>query len=50
VQECIREKIRAPQLPIKSLQQRQQAILKIADEIVKRQREFCMKGQRFSGR
>ena len=40
----IREKIRAGKFLIKSLHQRQQTILNIALEIVKRQREFFEKG------
>ena len=40
----IREKIRAGKFLIKSLQQRQQTILNIGNEIVKRQREFMEKG------
>jgi RNA polymerase sigma-54 factor len=40
----IREKIRAGKFLIKSLHQRQQTILNIAIEIVKRQREFMEKG------
>jgi RNA polymerase sigma-54 factor len=44
VREYIREKIRAGKFLIKSLQQRQQTILNIAREIVKRQREFMEKG------
>ena len=40
----IREKIRAGKFLIKSLDQRQQTIKKIAEEIVKRQREFMEKG------
>ena len=42
--EYIREKIRAGKFLIKSLQQRQQTILNIGNEIVKRQREFMEKG------
>jgi RNA polymerase sigma-54 factor len=42
--EYIREKIRAGKFLIKSLQQRQQTILNIGKEIVKRQREFMDKG------
>src|SRR5260221_3349473 len=42
--EYIREKVRAGKFLIKSLQQRQQTILNIAKEIVKRQREFFDKG------
>jgi RNA polymerase sigma-54 factor len=44
VREYIREKIRAGKFLIKSLHQRQQTILNIANEIVKRQREFMEKG------
>jgi RNA polymerase sigma-54 factor len=44
VRDYIREKIRAGKFLIKSLQQRQQTILNIAKEIVKRQREFFDKG------
>jgi RNA polymerase sigma-54 factor len=44
VREYIREKIRAGKFLIKSLHQRQQTILNIAKEIVKRQREFMEKG------
>lgn len=44
VREYIREKIRAGKFLIKSLHQRQQTILNIAKEIVKRQREFLDKG------
>jgi RNA polymerase sigma-54 factor len=44
VREYIREKIRAGKFLIKSLQQRQQTILNIGREIVKRQREFMEKG------
>ena len=40
----IREKIRAGKFLIKSIDQRQQTILNIAKEIVKRQREFMEKG------
>ncbi len=40
----IREKIRAGKFLIKSLHQRQQTILNIGNEIVKRQREFMEKG------
>lgn len=43
----IREKIRAGKFLIKSLHQRQQTILNIANEIVKRQREFLEKGVAF---
>ncbi|MGO8767012.1 MAG: RNA polymerase factor sigma-54 [Limisphaerales bacterium] len=44
VKSYIREKIRAGKFLIKSLHQRQQTILNIAKEIVKRQREFMEKG------
>jgi RNA polymerase sigma-54 factor len=44
VRNYIREKIRAGKFLIKSLHQRQQTILNIAKEIVKRQREFMEKG------
>jgi RNA polymerase sigma-54 factor len=44
VRNYIREKIRAGKFLIKSLHQRQQTILNIAKEIVKRQREFMDKG------
>ena len=44
VREYIREKIRAGKFLIKSLHQRQQTILNIANEIVKRQRDFMEKG------
>src|SRR5438552_948901 len=47
VREYIREKIRAGKFLIKSLHQRQQTILNIAREIVKRQREFMEKGVAF---
>src|SRR5260221_1868882 len=47
VRDYIREKIRAGKFLIKSLQQRQQTILNIAKEIVKRQREFLDKGIAF---
>ncbi len=47
VREYIREKIRAGKFLIKSLHQRQQTILNIANEIVKRQREFLDKGIAF---
>ena len=46
VREYIREKIRAGKFLIKSLQQRQQTILNIGKEIVKRQREFMERGRR----
>src|SRR5437763_2203453 len=44
VRNYIREKIRAGKFLIKSLHQRQQTILNIAREIVRRQREFMEKG------
>jgi RNA polymerase sigma-54 factor len=44
VREYIRDKIRAGKFLIKSLHQRQQTILNIAREIVKRQREFMEHG------
>ena len=44
VKNYIREKIRAGKFLIKSLHQRQQTILNIAKEIVKRQRDFFEKG------
>jgi len=44
VRNYIREKIRAGKFLIKSLHQRQQTILNIANEIVRRQREFMDKG------
>jgi RNA polymerase sigma-54 factor len=44
VREYIREKIRAGKFLIKSLHQRQQTILNIAKEIVRRQREFFDRG------
>ncbi len=44
VKNYIREKIRAGKFLIKSLHQRQQTILNIGREIVKRQREFMEKG------
>jgi RNA polymerase sigma-54 factor len=44
VREYIREKIRAGKFLIKSLHQRQQTILNIGKEIVKRQRDFMEKG------
>jgi RNA polymerase sigma-54 factor len=47
VREYIREKIRAGKFLIKSLHQRQQTILNIAKEIVKRQHEFMEKGVAF---
>ena len=45
--EYIRDKIRAGKFLIKSLQQRQQTILNIGKEIVKRQREFMDKGRAY---
>lgn len=47
VREYIREKIRAGKFLIKSLQQRQQTILNIGREIVKRQHDFMEKGVAF---
>ena len=47
VRNYIREKIRAGKFLIKSLHQRQQTILNIANEIVHRQREFMEKGVAF---
>ncbi len=47
VRNYIREKIRAGKFLIKSLHQRQETILNIAKEIVKRQREFMEKGVAF---
>ncbi|MGN6555835.1 MAG: RNA polymerase factor sigma-54, partial [Verrucomicrobiota bacterium] len=44
VRNYIREKIRAGKFLIKSLHQRQQTIMNIGKEIVKRQREFMEKG------
>jgi RNA polymerase sigma-54 factor len=44
VREWIRDKIRAGKFLIKSLHQRQETILNIAREIVKRQRDFFEKG------
>jgi RNA polymerase sigma-54 factor len=44
VKNYIREKIRAGKFLIKSLHQRQQTILNIGKQIVKRQREFMEKG------
>jgi RNA polymerase sigma-54 factor len=44
VRNYIREKIRAGKFLIKSLHQRQQTIMNIAKEIVRRQREFMEKG------
>ena len=47
MREYIREKIRAGKFLIKSLHQRQQTILNIGTEIVKRQAEFMEKGVAF---
>ena len=47
VRDYIREKIRAGKFLIKSLYQRQETILNIGREIVKRQREFMDKGVAF---
>jgi RNA polymerase sigma-54 factor len=47
VRNYIREKIRAGKFLIKSLHQRQQTIMNIAKEIVRRQREFMEKGVAF---
>lgn len=47
VRDYIREKIRAGKFLIKSLHQRQQTILNIAKEIVKRQHDFMEKGVAF---
>lgn len=47
VRNYIREKIRAGKFLIKSLHQRQQTILNIAKEIVRRQQEFIEKGVAF---
>ena len=47
VRNYIREKIRAGKFLIKSLHQRQETILNIAREIVKRQRQFMEKGVAF---
>jgi RNA polymerase sigma-54 factor len=44
VRDYIREKIRSGKFLIKSIHQRQQTILNIANEIVKRQREFLENG------
>jgi len=44
VKDYIKDKIRAGKFLIKSLQQRQQTILNIGNEIVKRQKEFMQKG------
>jgi RNA polymerase sigma-54 factor len=47
VREWIRDKIRAGKFLIKSLHQRQETILNIAKEILKRQRDFMDKGVAF---
>ena len=47
VREYIRDKIRAGKFLIKSIHQRQQTIINIAKEIVKRQREFMDNGVAF---
>jgi RNA polymerase sigma-54 factor len=47
VRDYIREKIRSGKFLIKSIHQRQQTILNIANEIVKRQREFFESGTAF---
>src|SRR5207253_5682278 len=47
VRNYIREKIRAGKFLIKSLHQRQETILNIAREIVRRQKEFMEKGVAF---
>jgi RNA polymerase sigma-54 factor len=47
VRDYIREKIRSGKFLIKSIHQRQQTILNIAIEIVKRQREFLEEGTAF---
>src|SRR6516164_882203 len=47
VRDYIREKIRSGKFLIKSIHQRQQTILNIANEIVKRQREFLENGSAF---
>jgi RNA polymerase sigma-54 factor len=47
VRDYIRDKIRAGKFLIKSLQQRQQTLLNIGNEIVKRQCEFMDKGVAF---
>ncbi len=47
VRDYIREKIRSGKFLIKSIHQRQQTILNIAIEIVKRQREFLDEGTAF---
>ena len=44
VQDYIREKIRAGKFLIKSMQQRQETLVKIAREIIKRQRDFLEHG------
>jgi RNA polymerase sigma-54 factor len=44
VQDYIREKIRAGKFLIKSIQQRQETLLKIARELVNRQRDFLERG------
>ena len=48
VRDYIREKIRSGKFLIKSIHQRQQTILNIANEIVKRQREFLESGTAFA--
>ena len=48
VRDYIREKIRSGKFLIKSIHQRQQTILNIANEIVKRQNEFLENGTAFS--
>jgi len=50
VKNYIREKIRAGKFLIKSLHQRQQTILNIAREIVRRQKDFLEKAWRTSSR
>jgi RNA polymerase sigma-54 factor len=47
VRDYIREKIRSGKFLIKSIHQRQQTILNIANEIVKRQRDFLDQGSAF---
>lgn len=47
VRDYIREKIRSGKFLIKSIHQRQQTILNIANEIVKRQQEFLENGSAF---
>jgi len=47
VRDYIREKIRSGKFLIKSIHQRQQTILNIANEIVKRQQEFLENGTAF---